>query len=184
MKLSRIEIPKRQPQCSGGDHPFLEGDKCYTLVFSDEERWNRQDLCEECWHTLKNRGLPDAARSYWQVKVPIKPPAEDLPKHKEERALVLLKRALAGNSLAEQNEAFILALYLARKKFLQYRQALDQLGECIYLYEIVDTEELLAIKKMSLDSDEIIRLQKRLAEMLTDGGDQAKPASEPPPNLP
>jgi len=166
MILTKLDIPKRQQQCSGGRHPFQPGDKSYTLVSLEAEGWRRQDLCETCWNELKSRGLPAQTKSYWHSRIPLKQPEEALPKHKEERALVLLKRALLENSPTTQREAFILALYLARKKYLQFRQELEQLGDTIYLYEVAATEELLPIKKMVLHSNDIDILQQRLAQML------------------
>lgn len=166
MKLTRIEIPKRQDNCSASQHLFKGGDQCFTFLYQENEKWKRQDLCEECWHSLKAKGLPANTKTYWQVKIPEKTPKELTFKHKEEKALHLLKKALSDSTTTSHCEAFVLALYLARKKQLQLRQELDQLGEQVYLFEVLATEELLAVKKMHLTVEEIKILQNKIALIL------------------
>lgn len=167
MILNRQDIPKRQSQCSEGAHSFQPGDKCYTLVSLHSQEWQRRDLCEGCWQALQERGMPEGIKSYWTINIPSKAAAEMLPKHKEERALVLLKRALASQEPLNERESFVLALFLARRKFLFLRQEIEQLGETIYLYETADTEELLPVKKVTLHPHDIDILQNRLAGLLT-----------------
>lgn len=166
MILTKLDIPKRQAQCSGGDHFFQKGDRCYTLVTLSAATWKRQDLCQHCWNKLCEEELSDQVRSYWNTQITGKEPEAEQPKHKEGRALALLKEALLTRSATSEQEAFVLALYLARKKSLSLRQQVEQLGETIYLFESTATEELIPVKKVTINPDQVAVLQQRLAEML------------------
>lgn len=166
MILTNFTIPKRHLNCSRGAHPFSPGDKCYTFVSAEPNRWSRQDLCEACWFDLKSQGLPAGIKSHWQTKVQNKESLKPLSKQKEERALDILKEIINKGSPEEEREAFVLALYLARKKLLIFRQEIELLGEVVYLYESVKTEELFSIKKTTLTPSDIENLQIRLSELL------------------
>lgn len=167
MNLTKLEIPRRHPRCLEGDHPFNPGDQCFTAISFRSSAWHRQDLCESCWNVLKGRGLPSTVTSYWQTTVPKEKTERTLPKQKEERALVLLKEAVSAHCPARDREAFILALFLARKKQLHLRQEIEQLGEIIYLYESSMTEELIPVKKIALTPSDIGLLQKHIADLLS-----------------
>lgn len=168
MMLTKLELPRRQMHCSGAPHSFLQGDKCYTLISLEVGGWKRQDFCESCWAELKSRGLPASTKSYWHAAIPIKKVEEALPERKEEKALSLIRKALVADTPNDRRESFILALYLVRKKMLAFRQKVELQGEVIHLYEVVATEELLAVKTIALHPADIDILQGRLAEMLAE----------------
>lgn len=168
MMIQRLDIPKRDRRCTAGDHVFTPGDECFTFISLEKNRWNRKDLCKSCWSNLKVNGLPLNVMSYWQSKIPsIKENLPPIPLQRDERALSLLKSMMTSEDIQAAKEAYILALYLLRKKRLSLRQEIDQLGQSLLLFEIVETEELLPVKKISLESHEIEILQKSISDKLS-----------------
>jgi hypothetical protein len=150
--------------CSKGQEPFVPGAACYSILLETPQGWQRQDLCEKCWLELQTEHLSSPIRNTWKTQIPRKLPIAELPKHKEERALALLKLAIQQDSLEDREEAFFLALYLMRKKILCFRQEIDQFGEKILLYEIAATEEIIPVKKVNNVAVELVR--DRLASKL------------------
>jgi len=78
--------------------------------------------------------------------------------------MALLRLAIQNDTPEDRDEAFILALYLMRKRILCFRQEIDQLGERIQLYEVNATEEILPIKKVEKVPIETVR--ERIAAKL------------------
>ncbi|MCB1148978.1 MAG: hypothetical protein KDK48_02340, partial [Chlamydiia bacterium] len=58
--------------------------------------------------------------------------------------------------------AFLVALYLARKKKLLLRQEMVAEGRTTYLYEVAETEEIIPIEVVEPSADDIENLQKIL----------------------
>jgi hypothetical protein len=87
-----------------------------------------------------------------------------MPQRRDERALCLLKEALTREGADDQAEAFVLALYLARKRLLILRQELvteDHIPRL--LYEIPAVEEMLCVRKLALDDSQAKKIQQTLA---------------------
>ena len=157
--LFQIEIPKRGSHCSSCNS-LLEPETEYGSVITSADGMVRKDYCSSCCEQTEG-GL-----AHWRGVVPKRMKEEPLPKDREERALVLLKRML-GDEEASHAEAFVLALYLHRKKMLHLRQEMTRdEGQVYFLYEVVDTEEMLAVPKVKISSSEVDQLQKKVAVIL------------------
>lgn len=166
MILPRIDFPKRQAQCSADGHIFLTGEKYHTLVFYAEKGWQRKDLCVNCWTQLQQEPSP-APQCSWQSSIAEKPKKEEPPKHKDERALALFKEKSIDLTQESSQEAYVLALYLARKKILLKKQEIDQGGERFSVYETAGDEAIFAIRQWSFDQGTAAALQQRIAGLLT-----------------
>ncbi|MCB1111848.1 MAG: hypothetical protein H7A37_08615 [Chlamydiales bacterium] len=166
MKLPfQIEIPKRSAACCAGEERLEPGmDYFSILVDSDGDEFMREDYCSACW-TAKAENLPDAMLTHWKSKViDQKQAQEDLFKSRDEKALALLKELSQSEEAEKQSEAFILCLYLARKRHLYHRKDIDE-GQ-VGLYEVAATEEMLPIKKISLADIDAEKIQKEIARKL------------------
>ena len=160
-----LEIPRRAPLCVVGKEPFQSGMEYYsTLEDQEEAGLVRRDYCLACWDLIGRQESLNKSVTQWKSKVQAKKEADALPIDRSERALVLLKRALENSDENSQEEAFVLALFLARQRKLYLRQELKQAnGEWISLYEVPSTEEMLAVKKIALSSLQTEKIQGSLA---------------------
>jgi hypothetical protein len=164
---TKIEIPRRHSHCAVAQEELLPGSVYYSLLVDEvdeeaEEIVVRYDFCEKCW---KERNRQDEA--YWKAIVPPhKPEKEDLPADRDERAVVLFKNAIdeARECDVAASEAFVLGLYLARRRIITLRQELPRDGNTYLVYELQGSEEMLTLEKMDLQELDIIIIQKKLAE--------------------
>ena len=162
--LLQLEIPRRSRTCTKGAEPLLPGMEYYSILFIEGETFKRQDFCPTCWEQIKAEKI-NQADSHWKSKVPAKQEAlKDL--SRDERAMELLREALQTNAPEQRAEAFVLALYLARKKQLILRHELEQDGELVSLYEDPSTEEILTVKQAELTPPQIKQIQEELAKKL------------------
>lgn len=162
-----LSIPRRGPRCSLNQEVLNPGSEYYSVIEEDENgQIVRKDFCPSCWESTAKKECLSKAKSYWKSTVPpkhVEPPPNQ---NREIAAFDLLKLAL-NNSPEDDAEAFILSLYLARKRHLLLRQQLKQAdGTIVTLYEVASTEEMLGVKKLPLSQLEVVKLQQRLAGKL------------------
>jgi hypothetical protein len=158
--LLQQEIPRRKQNCFAGQESFVPGMEYYSLLNEDDAgKWVRRDFCLACWEKFADQKR-DA--SYWKSKVPEEKKHPKTHADKNERALELLVTALQDPNTDTLGEAFILALYLARNK----RLALRSQDEDVMIYEVLATEELLAVPKLDLSSLQIEKIQETLSSKL------------------
>jgi hypothetical protein len=153
-----IEIPRRASVCALGQEPLQEGSVYYSML-EEGDGLQRKDYCSACWNQVRSDSNP---RAFWKSKV--------LPKVSSQKrqvvdfsryAFILLKEALETGI---EEEAFVLALYLARKKQLFLRNEMERApGERYSLYEVAETEEMLAVKKFDLTNFQADKVQDNLA---------------------
>lgn len=164
-----IEIPKRSQMCLLRQEPFLPGMDYYSVLFLDEGgsgKFIRKDYCPTCWQKIEKEKI----HSHWKGKVP-KKTAKKEPVDQTERAFELLRKAIQNPEEDTQREAFILALYLARKKKLHLRQELKgEKGETFFIYEASETEEMFPVKKWDPSKEQINKIQQDLSQKLNDNG--------------
>lgn len=161
----QLEIPRRASICAKCHNELTCGMDYYSALIEDEmQGLNRQDFCSSCWET-KEAFEP---KSSWKSKVVSK--KEDnrnLNLTRDEKILELLKSALQNDSKDSEAEAFILALYLARRRLLILRQELRQdNGDIICLYEESATEVMHGVKKIAVSLLDINKIQANVAEKL------------------
>lgn len=159
--LFRIEVPRRAPACGNCKKILVVGDSYYSVLSLQEKDFPvRIDYCQECWqeHLGKN------ALGSWKGKVP---PKNEKRKtvDRNAKALELLKASLKKEALADQEEAFVLSLYLARNRQIALRK---ELSSNTSLYEILATEEMLVVPKLKLSTLEIDKIQERLAKKFSE----------------
>ena len=162
----QIEIPKRAKVCTKDNAPLAPETPYYSVLCEDEHSGLvRQDYCEHCWQLFARQETISLARSHWKSKVPSKKEEIQLPKHRDERAMVLLKHALQRSDEDSCAEAFVLALFLAHKRILFLRQEIRQDdGQIACLYEVAETEEMIWVKKINLSQLQTEQIQSELAK--------------------
>ncbi|GAB4231233.1 MAG: hypothetical protein Tsb0021_09550 [Chlamydiales bacterium] len=159
-----IPIPRRKRKCIACEHQFNPGME-YASVLKETENdhvFSRDDFCLNCW---KEQSV-EAAKSYWKAKVPqTKRNPQDPESHLEE-VLDLLREEMTKRNDYSDKVAFVLSLYLTRKKYIILRQEMELAGSEYYLYEVVSTEEMLNIKKCSLNLQEMQEIQEGLTKKI------------------
>ena len=102
-------------------------------------------------------------RGYWKSKIePRKSPPES---SRIGRALKLLKE-LKAQPDANEEEIFVLCLFLSHARQLALRQEFKKMGNTYQLYEILRQEEFMTIKSLNLSQIQIETIQKSLAQKL------------------
>lgn len=164
-------IPRRSPRCVQNQEVLVPGADYYSVISEDDNgAFVRKDFCVACWEASAKQECLKEAKGYWKSKVPAKQIEPQRSQNREILALDLLRQALTRNTPEDQAEAFILALYLVRKRMIYMRQQLQQAdGQVVTFYEVADNEEMLAVRKFPLSQLEIVTLQQRLAEKLRNG---------------
>ena len=142
----------------------------YSALVESEEKglYQRYDYCAPCWSLLNVQKLYPKLVSHWKSRVPAKKLVDELPKQRDARVLALLKDAILQNQ--SPDEAFVLALYLARKRLIVLRQemALPNGGGAASLYEVLETEEMLCVPRLQLSELQVGKIQQSLASQLKD----------------
>lgn len=163
--MFQIEIPRRATCCVKGGEPLLQGSDYYSaLVRSDnEDIIQRQDYCLQCWQQVHDS---EQINGSWKSTVPLKKDPSDLPKRRDERALYLLKESLsAPESQSSIAEAFVLTLYLARRRLVILRQEMKREGKLpLCIYEVAETEEMLCVPKLPISDVQVENVQLELAK--------------------
>ncbi|KIC76612.1 hypothetical protein DB41_FI00220 [Neochlamydia sp. TUME1] len=167
--MLKIEIPKRAAHCMHGNEPLIPEMEFYSILLFQEEEYQRKDFCLACWEKFAKEDFSTTAKTAWKAKVVSKKEKEEISfKTRDEKAFYLLKNLLQSPSEEEWAEAFILALYLARRKIIYLRQELPQEnGSVVAIYEVAATEEMWAVKRKPLSSSDIKALQVKIAEKLS-----------------
>lgn len=169
ISLLGMEIPRRATQCARGQEIFPVGGEYYSLLSQNEELQTiRQDFCPDCWELAdikEKNSFP-----HWKGIVPKSAAKRIWPKEQGARALILLKELLAAGTAAVKDsagECYILALFLLRRRTLSlHNEVSDASGLRVMLCQVVGTDELLAIPKLSITSEQAELLRQRLAPKL------------------
>lgn len=164
--MFQIEIPKRASSCVKGGEPLLQGAEYYSALVRGEtdDIYHRQDYCQTCW---EKQCLDQAhISSSWKSTVPLKKEASELPKQRDARALYLLKEVLNDQDSSHKTaEAFVLSLYLARRRLVFLRQEIKREGKLpLCVYEVAATEEMLCVPKIPLSDLQVEKVQLELAK--------------------
>lgn len=165
--MFQIEIPKRASCCVKGGEQFLQGEEYYSALVrqGNEEVYQRLDFCPDCWEKATDLQSSQHMSSSWKSVVPVKKDASELPKRRDDRALYLLKEVLSGQeSSSAIAEAFVLALYLARRRLVFLRQEVKREGkQPLSIYEVAETEEMICVPKLAIADLPVEKVQLELA---------------------
>ena len=167
-----LDIPKRSSSCSKGGETFHPGTEYHSILLEiSHDQYQRQDFCSACWDNYTREELLGQATSHWKAQVIVSAKQNDkgLPKQdqiQDDQLVALFKNGLESDKNEDHAEAFVLALYLARKKIIVLREQFEQENQTVFLYEIASTEEMIPVKKIALSELQIAAIQQRLATKL------------------
>ncbi len=163
--LIQISIPKRTSACAEQGEKLLAGMEIYSLITEGStEQLSRKDYCLGCWNKMFDSvKVNPMTKGYWKSKIEIKKEIEGT--NRIERALSLL-RSWRDVRDPNEEEIFVLCLFLSRARQIALRQEIECDGALYHLYEILHTEEFVKVKTKPLSELQIEIIQKSLAEKL------------------
>lgn len=161
----QLTIPKRHTHCCNKGERIEPGmEYCSLLSEEDDKEIIRQDYCLPCWKEVSSQVDLNKNFTFWQSKTNLKIALPNS-KNKVTRAVSLLKQ-LINQSEPHDSEIFILALYLARARQLYLRKEFEENGSIYHLYELVEYDEFITVKKVLLTALEAPFLQKKISAQL------------------
>lgn len=169
--LIQIQIPKRSKICMAGLEPLDAGTDYFSVLSENQNKeYERQDFCSVCFTKFSTNNNLSLAK-YWKSKVPLKKETVVIPSTKNEQILNLLKNSLEQNSPTDEMKSFVLAVFLARKRFMSLRKEVKQEdGTTLQIYEIPETEEMILVKKIAISTLQIEEIRAQIATQLKSYG--------------
>lgn len=158
----RIVIPRRAGACLKCGQGMEEQGEYYSILDTSEEYPQRFDYCIPCWEKGAKLESGGSSRTYWKSKVPLKKERKEVTLTKDEKALELLEELVSSDQEEDANLAFVLALYLERRKQIAKRKDVKE----VTIYEVLETEEILAVKKVDVRVLPIVEIQKQIDQKL------------------
>lgn len=175
LNANEWQIRPPAPACGACGRPFADQESFRSrLVFTPEEGYRREDLCEHCW--AQNPG--DAAVSFWRCvyRAPAPPPPEPL---RKETAESLLRELIEKGDSAKAGVMFVLAVMLERRRVLVERDVrFHEDGARTRIYEHRGTGESFTILDPGLRLDDLEKVQAEVVALL--GGPAAAPSTPGP----
>lgn len=148
----QISIPKRAGFCGSCRAAFQSEQEIQSQLLEQDNGWFRQDSCTECYKPLNSAVV-------WKHTIGSREIIEPESRDHIDKALELLQRLIDGETQEEFEEAFLLALYLVRKKILVHRVKMG-------LYENLETGDMYLVPKIDFAKFSAYGAQVRLQEKL------------------
>jgi hypothetical protein len=166
-KYFNIDIPKRHSQCSHAQEELTPGNKMYSAVFEEGQAFSREDYCSQCWTKLQKEAKMHEAVTFWKSVVPEKKEVKEIFLDRDDKALALLNQYKESEQVDELHQAMILALYLSRRrKLYQRKEITNEAGHVTILFEVPQTQEIIAVQKIDLATIDITKTQIMIANSL------------------
>lgn len=157
LSILQAEIPRRCNSCQKCLAAFSSGDPYWSVLQNAE----RQDFCISCWTEVSST-YDTIPCSLWKATIPLRKECILPAQTKLFSTLNLLKESLEKDPV----ETLLLALYLVRKRILTFRKDYKEGSQVFGLYEINSTEEIIAVKKVSLLNIDLKAIKQSIASKL------------------
>jgi len=116
--LKKLSIPRRSFCCAKTEERFSPDAEYISLIREGEEgELYREDISLTWWTKHGQEDLLKEVKSFWRGRVPSSSSRPEEPQEFYDKALYLLRHCLSEDNQESDLKAFILALFLARKKF-------------------------------------------------------------------
>ncbi len=172
-------IQSRGRTCAVTGNTFVDKQPCHTVLLQLRSGYERLDLCQAAW---ESEGPAFADRpdldSHWrgEYHAPVAAPPEAIGRDDAEG---LLRRILELRDESFAAAAFVLAAMLERKRVLKVRSEVREGTRRIFVYEHSRNGDILAVADPDLHLDQLLSVQRQVADLLTHGLPAA--ATPPPP---
>lgn len=157
----QILIPKRNPFCAHCQKAFSNKEEMVSFLNEKEEEWLRIDLCTPCSSKHQEPSLTKWKSQFSKALVEI------IEQPEAEKGFNLLQTLAISDMTEEQEEAFLLALFLVRKKKIsEKKEVIEKDKKFFKLYEHIESGEALLVPQPTLAGFSIPEVQKRLKAKL------------------
>jgi hypothetical protein len=159
--IDNWRVQKCAKKCAQCSKEFVDKEKLFSKLVSEEGEYVRQDLCKACWDKR------DPGLSSWKTTFIVPPPPQE-EAVKKENAESLLRRLIAMENEEDLSAIFILTVMLERKKILVERDAKNTKdGQKIRIYEHKKTNESFMVIDPQLKLDELEEVQEKVVALLS-----------------
>lgn len=156
--LFQIQIPRRNQRCSECEKSFAEGEKILSTLQEEKGGWIRKDGCINCV-SPNNEGIRWISRH--------KEIDKGKPTDEGEKGWNLLLQMVKEKEFQKEEELFILALYLIRKKILIERKNPFKKEDRLWiLCEHSESGEMIFIPKLDLAGLNLPAIQAQIKTRL------------------
>lgn len=159
----KYEIPRRAHFCASQKEPFLENAEMISVLIPISEGYERRDYCLACFENDFSTLEQLEGLIYWKTVLSSKK-ATGKQYTRDERAIELLRESLGDKD--QSVLCYVLALYLERRNQLVKRQEKRSKVDPLVFYEVIDTGEVLVVKKIELSRIEFDKVQELLISKL------------------
>ena len=162
-------IQSRGRVCAITGKAFADKEPCHTVLLQQERGYERLDLCQAAW---ASEGASLSARanlvSHWrgEYHAPVAGPPEAIGRDDAEG---LLRRIQELRDESYAAAAFVLAAMLERKRVLKVRSEVREGNRRVFVYEHHRSGDILAVADPNLKLDQLISVQRQVADLLTHG---------------
>lgn len=161
------EIPKPSQTCFHGKEPLAGLDYCSALFENQQgSGFYRQDYCLKCWEIFTKDPSFLEIKSHWKAKMPAKKEQTKVPAGHYAKIIDVLQLLMTLDTPEAFSQAYLLTLYLVRKRQLTFRQEIQIQGKPSVIYEVNATQQILCIKKIDPKTLEKHVFKSQLAEIL------------------
>jgi hypothetical protein len=166
--IVKPEIPKRSRHCMQCQTSFLPGAIVSSWLFQNEKGdFYRCDKCQHCLE-IKCDIQSNEALIHWKLRI-----AENEKKNEnkpemlpEGAAFTILKEELEANTLKAHQKAFVLSIYLLRKKYLILHGSSKEGNKEFSLYEAPQLGEIIAVPKVNVAEIPIDTIKKEISQKI------------------
>jgi hypothetical protein len=158
--MTDYQIQPHTRRCAATGRELRPGEKFYTALLVEGERFHRQDYSSEAWH-----GPPAGAFSFWSGRVPA---PEGGPRHPiDDDVLAECFQRLEGEAEpAKINFRYVVALLLMRRKRFKFEEARMEQGLEVLTLRCVRTGARHEVVNPRLTEAEMAEVQEEVFKVL------------------
>jgi hypothetical protein len=158
--MTDYPIQPHTRRCALTGRELKPGEKFYTALLEDGDRFLRQDYSSEAW-----QGPPEGAFSFWSGRVPAetegrRPPIDD------EMLMDCLGRLEGQAEPNRVNFRFVVALLLMRRKRLKFEEAGKQGGQEVLTLRCTRSGTRHQVVHPRLTEEEMTAVQEEVFKVL------------------
>ncbi len=158
--MTDYQIQPHTRRCAATGRELRPGEKFYTALLEDGERFLRQDYSSEAWH-----GPPHGAFSFWSGRVPA-PEGGRRQMIDDDVLADCFERLEAETEPAKVNFRYVVALLLMRRKRFKFEEARMEQGLEVLTLRCVRTGTRHNVVNPRLNEEQMAEVQEEVSRVL------------------